>query len=388
MRDFKLHIPTKFIFGIDAIDKIGKETRKIAENILIVCSDGSVKTTGLLDRVKNTLKNSGVNVLVYDKVKPNPTVSIIDAGAKFIEGKKIDAIIGIGGGSAIDTAKGIGIASANGKSIWNFVHINKTTKKSIPIIAVPTISAAGSEGNSYGVVTNDETNEKVSFICYDARPKISIIDPKLTLTVPKDYLIDGAIDIIIHSIEAYFTTKDFAPLNDRISLSLVKTVVEILPEILKNLADLELRKILSWSAVMALNDINDSGREGAYPMHALEHPLSGHFGISHGRGLAMIFPRYLEYFSELKSEKIINFGKFVFDNSIETTGEVIVKLKKWLEENNRNLIFDDLDIPKSAIKIFSKDIIKINGNRFGRISGPREMTEEDIENIYKKCLTK
>ncbi|MEA3500009.1 MAG: iron-containing alcohol dehydrogenase [Candidatus Marinimicrobia bacterium] len=386
MRDFNLHIPTKFIFGTDAVERIGKETKKFANNVLIVCSPGSVKNTGLLDRIKNNLKNSEVKFTIYDKVKPNPTVSIIDNGAKFIEGKEIDAIIGVGGGSAIDTAKGIGIVAENGKSIWNYVHINKTTKRSLPIIAIPTISAAGSEGNPYGVVTNDKTKEKVSFICYSARPKLSIIDPKLTLTVPQDYLIDGAIDIIIHAIEAYFTTKDYAPLNDRISLSIVKTVVEILPKIIKNPNDLELRGILSWSAVMALNDINDSGREGPYPMHALEHPLSGHFNISHGRGLAMIFPRYLKYFSELKSEKIIDFGKFVFDNSIQTTDEVIVALESWLGSLDRKISFDDIGIPNSAINIFTEEVMKINGNRFGKISGPKQMTKNDVENIYNNCL--
>ncbi len=386
MRDFTLHIPTKFIFGIDTVNRIGKEIRKIANTVLIVCSSGSVKETGLLQRIEDNLQKSNVKVYVYDKVQPNPTTSIIDNGAKFIKDLNIDAIIGLGGGSAIDTAKGIGIVAKNEKSIWDFVHINKTTKKSLPIIAIPTISGAGSEGNPYGVVTNDQTKEKVSFICYDARPKISIIDPKLTLTVPTDYLIDGAIDIIIHSLEAYFSSKDIAPLNDRISLSIAKTVIEILPKIVENKNDLELRKTLSWSAVLALNDINDSGREGAYPMHALEHPLSGHYNISHGRGLAMIFPRYLEYFSELKTEKIINFGKFVFDNSIKTTDDVNIHLQKWLKQFNRDLSFKDFNIPEMEIKNFVDEIIKINGNRFDRISGPREMNREDISNIYNNCI--
>lgn len=386
MRNFNLHIPTKFVFGNDTVERIGKETKKFANNVLIVCSSGNIKNTGLLDKIENNLKDSEVKSIIYDKVKPNPTTSIIDNGAKFIERKKIDAIIGIGGGSAIDTAKGIGIVAENGKSIWNYVHINKTTKRSLPIIAIPTISAAGSEGNPYGVVTNERTKEKVSFICYSARPKLSIIDPKLTLTVPQDYLIDGAIDIIIHAIEAYFTTKDYAPLNDRISLSIVKTVVETLSKIINNPKDLELRGILSWSAVMALNDINDSGREGAYPMHVLEHPLSGHFNISHGRGLAMIFPRYLKYFSKLKSKKIIDFGKFVFDNSIQAADEVITALENWLGALDRKINFDDFGIPNSAIDIFTEEVMKVNGNRFGKISGPKQMTKDDVKNIYNDCL--
>jgi len=386
MRNFTLHIPTKFIFGIDSVERIGKEIKKFANNVLVVCSSGSVKNSGLLDKIKKNLKDSKVKFSIYDKVKPNPTVSIIDNGAKFVKNLNIDAIIGVGGGSAIDTAKGIGIVAENGKSIWDFVHINKTVKRSLPIIAIPTISAAGSEGNPYGVVTNNDTKEKVSFICYSARPKISIIDPKLTLTVPKDYLIDGAIDIIVHAIEAYFTTKDFAPLNDRFSLSIVKTVVEILPKIIKDPNDLELRGILSWSAVMALNDINDSGREGAYPMHALEHPLSGHFNVSHGRGLAMIFPRYLEYFSELKSEKIINFGKSIFDSSLERTEDVIIAIENWLELFGRKIKFSDLGIPDNAINTFTEEVMKINGNRFGKISGPRQMNKDDVKNIYNNCL--
>ncbi|MEA2077828.1 MAG: iron-containing alcohol dehydrogenase, partial [Candidatus Marinimicrobia bacterium] len=322
MHEFILHMTTKFVFGNGAFKRAGKEIRKQALKVLIVCSSGSVVRNGYLDDLLNQLEESGVRADVYDKVMPNPRVSMVDAGGQLAKNLNVDAIVALGGGSAMDAAKGIALVAKNDGSIWDYTTGHKTVHESLPVICIPTLSATGSEGNAYGVVSNDETLDKSSFVCYGARPLVSIIDPELTCSVPKDYLYDGAVDIITHSTEAYFSSGEDAPLNDGITLTLVKSVVESLDRIMKNPNDKDARATFTWASTVALLGINDAGREGPFPIHSIEHALSGMYDISHGRGLAMLFPKYLEMFKDLLTDKIIDFGR-VFDPAVQNADEAI-----------------------------------------------------------------
>lgn len=387
MRDFSLHIPTKFIFGPKVLDRAGKEIRPHALKVLIVCSSGSVIRHGILDRLLNSFTDAGIRADVYDKVTPNPKVSMIDAGGRLAQNLNVDAVIGLGGGSAMDAAKGIAIVARHGGSIWDYIAHKKTVHTSLPVISIPTLSATGSEGNAYGVVTDDDTLDKASFVCWGARPLLALIDPELTLSVPTDYVVDGAVDIISHSIEAYFTSKDHAPLNDRMSLAMVETVVETLPLIIKEPENIEHRNVLAWTATMALNNINDAGREGPWPIHALEHPLSGQFDISHGRGLAMMLPAYLSYFKGKLGDKLIRFGK-CFNSEIKTDDEAISALIDWLKNIDRYLSFADLNIPETSIPDLADSVLRISGNKNNQLAGPEFMDKQHITAIYKLCLNK
>jgi butanol dehydrogenase len=387
MRSFTLHIPTRFVFGNDNLERSGKEIRPLAQKVLIVCSSGSVVRTGMLDRLLKSLEAAGIIADVYDQVTPNPRVSMIDKGGKLAADLRAEAIIGLGGGSAMDAAKGVAIVAQNGTSIWNYVHINGFAKQALPVIAIPTLSATGSEGNGFGVVTHDETLQKLSFVSPAVRPILSIIDPKLTMSVPEDYFRDGVVDVITHSIEAYISSKDYAPLNDRFSLALIKTAIEMGEKILADPENLEYRGVFAWTAMMALNGINDAGREGPYPVHTMEHPLSGLYDLSHGRGLALLLPRYLRYFQEEKAEKITAFGQAVFDGAIQNADEALTAFENWLEKFQRRLTFQSLNIPQEAIPALVDMVFETMANRKGNISGPREMSRDDLMAIYQRCLT-
>ncbi|HDR05444.1 MAG TPA: iron-containing alcohol dehydrogenase [Candidatus Marinimicrobia bacterium] len=387
MRSFTLHIPTRFVFGDDNLDRAGKEIRPLAKKVLVVCSSGSVVRTGILKRLIRSLEVNGIIADVYDQVMPNPRVSMVDKGGKLAADLKVEAVIGFGGGSAMDAAKGVAIVAANGGSIWDYVHTNGMANHSLPVIAIPTLSATGSEGNAFGVVTHDESAQKISFISPAVKPVLSIIDPKLTMSVPEDYFRDGVVDVIAHSIEAYISSKDYAPLNDRFSLALIKTAVEMGEKILLEPENSEYRGVFAWTAMMALNGINDAGREGPYPVHTLEHPLSGKYDLSHGRGLALLLPRYLRYFQEDKAEKIIAFGQAVFDSSIQNAGEALTAFESWLEKFQRRLTFQSLNIPQNDIPALTDMVFEMMANRKGNISGPRQMNRDDVTAIYLKCLT-
>jgi alcohol dehydrogenase YqhD (iron-dependent ADH family) len=388
MHEFTLHIPTKFIFENGVFQRAGREIRKSAQKVLIVCSSGSVIKHGYLDALLNLLESVGVRADVYDKVTPNPRVSMVDAGGRLAKSLHVDAVIGLGGGSAMDAAKGVAIVAKQDGSIWDYTTANKTVHESLPVICIPTLSATGSEGNAYGVVTNDETLDKSAFVCRGARPVLSIIDPELTMTVPRDYILDGAVDIITHVCEAYFSSYDNdAICNDKMALALTETVVLALDRILKDPEDADARAALAWASTLALIGINEAGREGPHTIHVVEHALSGMFDISHGRGLALIFPKYLTFFKGLLSEKIPPFGR-VFDPAVQTPDAAIAAFEAWLGSIDRNLMFGDLDIPSSAIPALADSVLRTAGNKNNEIGAPKAMTRDDIIALYKMCAEK
>jgi alcohol dehydrogenase YqhD (iron-dependent ADH family) len=381
MRPFTLHIPTRFVFGWGNLDRIGLETKRFAQKVLIVCSSGSAIKTGTLDRVIRSLAGEGIEVDVFDQVTPNPRVSMVNRAGELARDLKVQAIIGLGGGSAMDTAKGAAIVAVNGGSIWDYVHIHKTVNNALPVVAIPTLSATGSEGNAYGVVTHDETRQKAGFVCYATRPKVAVIDPELTLSVPEDYLKDGAVDIISHALEAYFTTRDEAPLNDGLSLLLTRTAAEAIQHILKDPVAQLPRETFAWTATLALSDLNDAGREGPYAMHALAHPLSGLYDISHGRALALIIPRYLKTFLDVCHNKILKLGE-TFGYPGTDSGEALHTFINFLHSIDRDLSWKDLNIQNPDIDLLTDHVFALNQNRKGFVQGPRSMTRDDVKTIY------
>lgn len=385
MHDFTLHMPTKFVFGHEVFNRAGKEIRRKAVKVLVVCSSGSVVRNGYLDDLLNQLDEAGVRADVYDKVMPNPRVSMIDAGGRLAKNLNVDAVVGLGGGSTMDAAKGIAMVAKNDGSIWDYTAGHKTVHDSLPVICIPTLSATGSEGNAYGVVTNDQTLDKSSFVCYGAKPVLSIIDPALTMSVPLDYLYDGAVDIITHATEAYFSSGEDAPLNDGITLAIVGSVVGSLDRLIKNKNDKDARSTFAWASTVALVGINDAGREGPFPIHSIEHALSGMYDISHGRGLAMLFPKYLALFKDMLGDKIVAFGK-IFDPAVKTADEGIGAFRKWLASIGRDLMFSDMNLPTDKLPELADSVIRAAGNKHGRIGGPREMGKEDIIALYNKCI--
>lgn len=381
MRPFTLHTPTRFVFGWGNVDRTGREVKRIARKVLIVCSSGSVVRTGTLDRVIKSLSDEDIDTDVFDQVTPNPMVSMINQAGKLARDLGVHAIIGLGGGSAMDTAKGAAVVAANGGSIWDYVHVNHTVNNAFPVITIPTLNATGSEGNAYGVVTHDENRKKAGFVCYAARPKIAIIDPELTLTVPEDYLKDGAVDIISHALEAFFTTRDTAPLNNGLSLLLAKTAADAIRDILSDPNAQLPRETFAWTATLALSDLNDAGREGPYTMHALSHPLSGVYNISHGRALAFIIPRYLTFFAEECPEQLLKLGQAFGYSGLDPL-KALQAFTTFLQTIDRIVNWQDLNIKNPDIDLLTEHVFTLNQNRKGFVQGPRPMNRDDVKTIY------
>ncbi len=399
MRNFELRMPTKIVFGAGELSSLGRETAQIGRKALLVTGKHSTKETGVLDRSVRSLEEAGVSVAVFDRVEPNPRSSTVDAGGEAAQREGCDVVVGVGGGSAMDAAKGIAVAAYDPGNIWSYVdhgdpdsHIE--AEKALPIVLAPTLAATGSEFNAGAVITNWETHEKaVLWVAPLLSPRVSIIDPELTLSVNKDYTIDGAIDIILHVMESYFNNREDTPLQDRISEGLIATVMEYFPRLLKDLRDLEARTQLSWCSAVALCGIASCGRDRlGHPVHAMQHALSGYYDMSHGRGLAILTPHWMEYSYKAGPARFAQFAGRVMgltrisgEGDAELAARGVAAWTAWMKDNEAYHTLTEVGIDDSLFEKMASDTAGIYGDG-ERIGGIRPLDKSDIVAIYKRSL--
>lgn len=395
MQNFTFYLPTKIIFGPGTIEQTGTEARQLGERALIVTGKKSSSQFGVLQKVTDLLEAEGVAAVVFDNIEPNPRSATIDSAGELARKNKCDFVIGLGGGSPMDAAKAIAVAAVEARPIWDFVPQGDSPvlpiKQALPIMEIPTLAATGSEADAGGVITNWETHEKAPLFHPLLFPKVSIIDPELTTTVPADYTADGGIDIICHVIEGLFTGSDNTPIQDRFAMAVIKTVMDNLPLVLENPKNTEARANLSWASAVALSGMVTSGRGGAYPIHALEHALSGHYDISHGRGLAALLPVIMEYSYPSRPEKYALLAVELFDihrdgQSDEVLAEKAVKaMREFLESVNRLLNFKDVGITDdSKFEQMADDTLKIYGINGEYLENPKRLFKADILQIFSR----
>ncbi len=398
MKNFDLWMPTRIVFGAGRLSGLGEETAKVGTKAILVTGKRSAKETGLLGRAVASLEGAGVSVTVFDRVEPNPRSATVDEGAVLASERACDVVVGLGGGSAMDAAKALAVAAYDPGNVWRYVNHGDPSsfievKTALPIVLVPTLAATGSEFNAGSVITNWETHEKALLWAPHLYPKVSIIDPELTLTVGREYTIDGAMDIVLHAMESYFNNRESTPLQDRISEGIILTVMEYLPGLLKDLGDLEARTQLSWCSSMALSGIASCGREGlGYPVHAMEHALSGHYDISHGRGLAILLPHWMEYCCGAAPALFARFAERVTGLS-RASGESDGALAErgvaawvaWMKKNEAYHTLAEVGIDSSRFEVMATDTARIYGDG-ERIGGVRPLSVADMVELYTRCL--
>jgi len=335
------HLPTKIIFGPGSLTRLGEEARRIGRKAILVTGSISMRKTGVLDRVERDLQANGVDTLIYDKVEPNPRVATVDDGARIAKNSGVDLVIGLGGGSAMDAAKGVALASSGIESIWHYIETEVEVKAPVPsLILVPTVAASGSETNDGAVITNWETHEKSVLESSYIFAKVSIVDPELTLTLPKKPTAQGGVDIFCHLAECYLTAQRAFPLTDGIMETTMKLVVESLPQVLARLDDIEARTRLSQASTIACSQFATlGGRAGTMTLHGIEHPLSGYYDIAHGDGLATLLPAWMRYTFPVKKERFYSLGRNVFGEA-----DGIQATEKWLEKVGMKLRLRNLRI--------------------------------------------
>ena len=397
MQNFTFYMPTKVIFGPGELEKIGPEAKQLGHHAIIITGQRSSSAFGIINRVTDYLEKEGISAIVFDKIEPNPRSSTIDEAAQLARENKCDMVIGLGGGSPMDAAKGVAVAAAENLPIWELVPhgqpIPHKITKALPIIEIPTLAATGSEADAGAVISNWETHEKAPLIHPIMFPKVSIVDPELTVTVPEDYTVDGGIDIICHVIESFFTGVDNTPIQDRFSLSIVRTVMDYLPRVIKNPKDIDARSQLSWASAIALSGIINQGRGGAFPLHAMEHALSGHYDISHGRGLALLLPRLMEYTYQSRPDKFALMARELFDARTKgrdepDTGRMAINgMIEFLRSVGRDIKMSDVGIDDdSRFEQMANDTIRIYSHNKEYLYNPKPLYRDDIVRIFKMAM--
>lgn len=335
------HLPTRIIFGVGSFKQLGTEAKEFGQKAMLVIGRSSVRRTGVLDSAVEDLKSNGVDTLIFDKVVPNPRASTIDEGAGVVRREGIDLVIGLGGGSAMDTAKGIVLASTGTKPFWDYIGTDiKVSGPVLPLILVPTTAATGSEANYFAAITNWETREKKACITPYIFPRVSIVDPELTLSVPKQETATGGVDIFCHVVEGYITAQEPSPLTDGIMETVMRMAVAFLPKALTRLDDIEARTQLSWASTLACSlFVTLGGGYGQRTLHLISNPLSGYYDVTHGDCLAALLPAWMRYTLPVKPERFRSLGKNVFGEE-----DGIVATERWLDKVGMKFRLGDFGI--------------------------------------------
>ena len=390
--NFNLCLYTDILFGKDTEKEAGKMIRKHGgSRVMVVYGGGSVKKSGLLDRVTKTLKDEGLYFIEFGGVQPNPRRSLAEKGIKTAQDEKIDFLLGLGGGSSIDTAKAIALALANNGEYWKFYN-GVQAEKMTPVGTIHTIAAAGSETSRSTVIVDDlETGRKLGLNGDCCRPVFALMNPELTYTVPAYQTGAGAADIVAHSVSRYFT-KDIPScrLGDEFAEGLIRTVIKYGPVAIAKPDDYEARAELMMAASFSHNDLTWIGRRGPRGgEHALEAQLSGHYDTAHGAGLAAVMPAWLAYIADNGSpEQTARVAQFLcgifgtrpdLADARATAHAGLTAFRAWLRSIGMPLTLTELGIPKEDLLAVVKRTMDANK---GKVSGFMDLDEKAVTAIF------
>lgn len=305
MENFTFCSPTNFVFGKGTEEKVGELCCEYgAKKILIVYGGGSVVRSGLLDRVKDSLTKAGLVYTELGGVKPNPEDDKVREGIKMVREEGIDFLLPVGGGSTIDTAKGIACGALYDGDFWDFYVGKSVIQKAMPLGVVLTIPAAGSEGSGNSVITNISTMQKLSLRCPDhLRPVFSIMNPELTFTLSPYQTACGICDMMVHIFERYFTNSEAVGISDRLCEGILESIMEEAPKVMADPENYDARANLMWAGNIAHNGTCGIGRIEDWSSHFIEHEISSMYGVTHGAGLSVIFPAWMEFTSKINPSK-------------------------------------------------------------------------------------
>lgn len=313
MNNFEFKNPTKIIFGKDSIEKLTNEIPKDAK-VLLLYGGGSIKKNSIYNQVKTALAN--VEVVEFGGIPANPEYAILMEALEVIKDENITYLIAVGGGSVIDGTKFLSAAALfEGNSPWDILTKNIKTEKGMPFGTVLTLPATGSEMNSGAVITRKETKEKLAMGGPGLFPEFSILDPQVITSIPERQLANGLTDAFTHVLEQYMTYPIDARLQDRFAESILQTLIEVAPKVLKDPTDYKAASDFMWSCTMALNGLIQKGVPGDWAVHAMGHELTALFGIDHARTLAVIAPSHYKFNFEAKKEKLAQYAERVWNIS-------------------------------------------------------------------------
>lgn len=387
--NFEFYAPTKVLFGKNAENEVGKQARALgAASVLIVYGGGSVKRSGLLGKVEAALGAEGIAFQKLGGVVPNPRLDKVYEGIRMGKEHTVDFLLAVGGGSAIDTAKAIayGLAEPD-QDVWELFEHTRMAQKCLPVAAVPTIAAAGSETSKGCVITNQRTGEKRAYDDNLARPKFAVMNPEYTKTLPDYQTESGCVDIMMHTMERYFTNGGNMEITDALAEGLLRTVMKNAVKLHHEPGDYDARAEIMWAGSLAHNDLTGCGNDGGdFMSHKLEHELGGMFDVTHGAGLAAVWPSWARYVYKECLPRFVRYARNVMGISIKGTDEEIAEagiraMEDFYHSIGMPVNLDELGIHPTdeQVEEMAERCAAASGNHTG---SAKKLSRDDMIRIY------
>lgn len=390
MENFRFYAPTYFCFGRDSEKEIGALVRRFGgHKVLLHYGGGSIKRNGVYDRVIASLKAAELPFVELPGVLPNPRSGLVYEGIALCRREKVDFILAVGGGSAIDSAKAIAAGVPYDGDFWDYYSTGKTVDVAVPVGTVLTIAAAGSEGSPDTVITHEQGNFKRGATGEVLRPKFSILNPEAMLTLPPYQSACGITDMMAHVCERYFTNTQDVEITDRLCEGVLKAIVEEAPKVFRDPQNYEARANIMWAGMVAHNNLLGVGRQQDWNSHRIEHELSALYDVAHGAGLAVVMPAWMRYVMRHDVNRFAQFAVRVWGCDMNfahpelTAEEGIARFRAFLTSIGMPATLADLgakeeDIPRMVEHLFSAESEPMPGfMRLGR---------KDVEAILKLCV--
>ncbi len=388
MRCFNYYQPTRIIFGWGRLNEIGKLVSRNGKKCLLVTVKSFPSLQPLFEKIKIKCNEAGVEVIHFDGVIPSPTTDCVNQGSEIAIKNKINVVLGVGGGSSIDTAKAISVGATHEGEAWDYRLGQKRieNEKLLPIIAVPTTAGTGSEVTTMSVIKNPEIKMKSALADWLLCPRISIVDPELTLTVPPHITASTGFDTFCHSFES-FLNKRASKFIDILSLEAIKQVIKYLPLAVKDGTNREAREALSWASTLGGLCITNAGT--TLP-HGIGMAIGGHtYNIMHGEALAIMYPEINRWTWRNAIPKYATVGR-LFNRELENKSENIAaeelctEIDKFLKQIGMWISLEEKGVSESKLKAIGEDSVKLRNYTLH----PKVPTLEEIDDLIKKSYSK
>lgn len=385
MENFRFYSPTEFLFGKNTESEVGKLVKKFGgKKVLIHYGGGSIIRSGLLERVEKALKEEEIAYVLLGGVLPNPRSSLVYEGIDLCKKEQIDFVLAVGGGSAIDSAKAIAAGAKYDGDFWDFYDQKQTIKTALPIGVVLTIPAAGSEGSANSVITHENGMLKRGIGTPLYRPVFSIINPELTYTLPMYHTAAGIVDMMSHIFERYLTKTTGVELTDRLCEATLISIMEASRKILEEPNNYDARATICWAGTIAHNGSLGVGRVEDWSTHGLEHELSALYDVTHGAGLAVMFPSFMRYTIDEDVERYYRLARNVFGIEDDTDHKKVAlkgidALEMFFKEIGMPTSFKEVGAKEEDIEILLDKLAINRGKVFGSF---KKLTREDARKIY------
>ena len=371
MENFEFRNPTKIIFGRGAEENVGTEAALYSKKILLHFGGGSIRASGLYDRVTVSLRKAGVEWVELGGVKPNPRLSLVYEGVKLCRQQGVGLILAVGGGSVIDSAKAIAMGAVIEGDVWDFYLGRGTPVDALPIGTVLTIPAAGSEASTGTVITNETGWLKRAVNSELIYPRFSFLNPELAFTLPRFQVACGVTDIMAHLMERYFTNTTHVSFTDRLLEATMKTIIATAPRVLANSQDYDAWSELMWAGTIAHNNLLNTGRTGDWASHDIEHEISGIYDVAHGAGLAVVFPAWMKYTLQHDLNRFVQWAVRVWNVELDvfdreaTAREGIRRMEEFFRTSGLGTRLADLGIQEDRLQEMAEKCTARNTHTVG-----------------------